>query len=85
MHIKLHFLKKDLGKVNKWNKIKLNYLESNFESVLGRFGVGLPESFLSHFWVTLILSAIVAHNQRFLQRCCSTHCILLGHWNKERQ
>ena len=27
-----------------------------FESLLGHFGVGLPESLLSHFWVTLILS-----------------------------
>ena len=26
-----------------------------FESILGHFGVGLPESLLSHFWVTLIL------------------------------
>ena len=25
-----------------------------FESLLGHFGVGLPESLLSHFWVTLI-------------------------------
>ena len=30
--------------------------EVTFESLLGHFGVGLPESLLSHFWVTLILS-----------------------------
>ena len=30
-----------------------------FESCLGHFGVGLTESLLSHFWVTLILSVSV--------------------------
>ena len=30
-----------------------------FESILGHFGVGLPESLLSHFWVTLILSVFL--------------------------
>ena len=27
--------------------------EVTFESLLGHFGVGQPESLLSHFWVTL--------------------------------
>ena len=30
-----------------------------FESILGHFGVGLPESLLSHFSVTLILSVFL--------------------------
>ena len=30
-----------------------------FESILGHFGVGLPESLLSRFWVTLVLSVFL--------------------------
>ena len=30
-----------------------------FEPILGHFGVGLPESLLNHFWVTLILSGFL--------------------------
>ena len=30
-----------------------------FESILGQFGVGLAESLLSRFWVTLILSVFL--------------------------
>ena len=38
-----------------------------FESILiGHFGVRLPESFLSHFWVALLLSVPVESGARAL-------------------
>ena len=55
---------KNSGKLSFCNFSDLTNMGSQvtFESMLGYFGVGLSESLLSHFWVTLILCLCLARS-----------------------